>query len=175
MDLSDNPYRMVCGALQDMLEASDAFVTEFDTGNRIWYGGTTYRYDKDSFAGADMPSVQLILAEHDIHLQATNTDNLDIFTWEIQILTGDVRFLTVLDAIWAIKRAMLGWETNLMDSLTWNGKKFVHLCRPLKVVEELDYRFQGRTNAPLSPGNRGWVAIWRGEVQMHFTVADVRE
>ncbi len=168
LDAVDNPLRLVYTALWDMLEASAAFLSVVSgTGNRIRNDGTTYMYGKDALAGADLPQVRLLLAGHKVHLEATSNDSFWETVWEIQVATGDVRFLSVLDVNWVIYRAMLGWHTHI-TSLTWNSKKFVHLARPLIIEEALDDKQK-------TPGNRGWTAVWRGEVKMHFTTSDVAE
>lgn len=168
MDASANPIRMVYTALWDMLENSATFLSVVgDTGNRIRQDGTTYMYGKDCLSDADFPQVRIVPAGHETHLEATSNDSFLTTIWEIQVATGDMRFLTLFDVHWAVYRAMLGWQDDVM-TLTWQSKTFVHLCRPLKITEAVGEKQS-------SPGNRGWAAVWRGEVKMHFDTSDVAE
>lgn len=169
MIAADNPIRMVYTALWDMLEASASFMSVVTgTGNRIRQDGTTYMYGKDVVSDAGVPQVQLMLTGHKVHLEATSNDSFWDTTWEIQVATGDVRFMTMLDVNWVVYRAMLGWQDQLRTGLTWNSKTFVHLARPLVIEEQIDDKRR-------TPGNRGWTAVWRGEVKMHFTTSDVAD
>ncbi len=166
MDASANPIRQVYTELWDLLEASSQFISVVGgTGNRIRQDGTTYMYEKDALSDADCPQVQVVLAGHKTHLQATTNDSFLTTIWEIQVATGDMRFVSVLDVFWAIYCAVENWAPTV-GALTWQEKTFAHLCRPLKVQETVDGR-------QISPGNRGWVAMWRGEVEMHFTTTDL--
>uniref|UniRef100_A0A6H1ZWV9 Uncharacterized protein n=1 Tax=viral metagenome TaxID=1070528 RepID=A0A6H1ZWV9_9ZZZZ len=166
MDITNNPLRMVYKALWDTLEASSSFLSVVSgTANRIHHDGTKHRYAPDALADADSPQVELVLAGQNVHLEATSNDTFWDLTWEIQVATGDMRFLTLLDTNWVIGIGMLGWQTHIM-TLEWNGKTFVHLARPLKIEEAIDSR-------RISPGNEGWVAVWRGEVKMHFDTSDM--
>jgi len=169
MDLTDNPMRMVYDALWNMLEGSTLFTTVVPrVANRIKLSDTTFVYDKDVLADADMPQVRIELVKQYPHLQATSDSSFLTQEWQIGVFTGDVRFLTLLDVNWAIYRAMMGWETYLKNTLEWESKTFVELCRPLEIIETL-------SDAKFSYGNRGWIAVWRGEVRMHFTTSDVTE
>jgi len=177
MDASDNPLRMIYTALWDMLEASTTFTDVVDTGNRIRQDGTTSRYERDIYSEADLPSVRIKAAGHKIGLQVTSNSTFIETIWEIEVFTGDLRFLSLLDVNWAISIAMTGWETSLRDALEWESKGFVHLCRPLRVEEQLSERRHGNrgTMNDQNRGNRGWMAVWRGEVHCNFTTDDMTE
>lgn len=170
---SDNPLRQVYSALWTMLEASSAFTSYVKTGNRIKFTGTSLAYNKDAVGGADLPDVCIGLAGQDIHLQNTSSSSKIVQIWEIRVSTGDVRIAAVLDVNWIILCAMLGWETNLRDALTWESSgpkgdgKFVIVCRTLKIKDLLD-------EETLNRGNRGWAAVWRGEVELNFRTTDMR-
>ena len=170
--VADNPLRQVYAALWTMLEASSAFTSYVKAGNRIKFTGTSFVHDKDTVSGGDLPEVRIGLIGHKPHLQNTSSSSQIVTTWEIRVSTGDTRLAPVLDMAWIIYCAMLGWETHLKDALLWENSgplgdgKFVTTCRPLKIEEDLDVK-------ELNRGNRGWAAVWRGEVEMHFRTTDV--
>ena len=169
MNASDNPIRLVYTALWDMLEASSAFMSVVSgTGNRIRRDSGTRMFSKDALSDADVPQVELFLAGHEPHLERTTIDSFLDTVWEIRVATGDTQFESTLDTAWVIYRAMLGWQDKLLTALTWQGKTFVHLARPLLIEEKLD-------DNPRTPGNRGWTTAWRGEVKMHFLTSDVAD
>lgn len=163
---TNNPVRMVYTSLWETLLGSSQFTTVVDgTTNRIRQDGTTVYYGKDAVSGADLPQVRIVLAGQDPHLEATSCDSFLDITWEIQMATGDMRFVDILDVEWSVYCALRGWH-DTVAALTWKGKTFAHLCRPEKGAESIDER-------KISPGNRGWVAVWRGVVRMHFTTDDL--
>lgn len=177
MDASDNPLRMIYTALWDMLEANTTFTDIVDTGNRIRQDGTTPMYERDIYSEADLPSVRIKPTGHVIGLQATSNSTFIKTTWVIEVFTGELRFLSLLDVNWAISLAMTGWTTSLRDALEWQSKQFVHRCLPLQVEEQLSERRRGNrgTMNDQNRGNRGWMAVWRGEVHSNFTTDDMTE
>lgn len=164
---SDNPLRLVYSALWTMLEASPAFTSYVKEGNRIKFTGTSRVYAKDSVGGADLPEVCIGLIGQEVHLQNTSGSSKIVQIWEIRVSTGDFRTAALLDLNWIILCAMLDWNTRLRDALTWQSEKFVIVCRPLKIEETAD-------EEQLNRGNRGWAAVWRGEVELNFSTTDMR-
>ncbi len=164
---ADNPLRLVYSALWTMLEASSAFTSYVKEGNRTKLTGTSLVYDSDTMGSGDLPEVRLGLAGQEIHLQNTSSSCQIVQVWEIRVSTGDLRTATLLDLNWIILCAMLGWETNLRDALTWQSSPFVVVCRTLKIEESLDIE-------ELNRGNRGWAAVWRGKVELTFRTTDMR-
>jgi hypothetical protein len=162
---ADNPLKQIYNAIWSLLEARSELTDLVLIGDRIKYIGSSRAPEKNEVLSTDFPEIRVIPVQSKPHLDQDSTSSGWIVVWQVQIASGDQRLQTVLDVEWEVYRAMQTWRTHVMP-LTWKGKEFVHLARPIETVWELD-------NKRLNRGIRGWSAVWAGETHMNFTTADL--
>ena len=160
-----NPLRLVYAALWTMLEAHAPLTALVKYRNRIKYTGTALAPEKDTLSNADTPELVVVAAGFRPHLQQTSSSSSITIRWEIHVTSGDQRFETLLNVEWEVYRAMRDWEATL-STLTFAGKRFVTLSRPLTARTRLDDR-------KLNRGIKGWTTVWACETRLDFTTSDL--
>ena len=163
---ADNPLKKVHNATWTLLEARAELMALVKVGNRIKYIGSSPSPEKNEGLGTDFPEMRLLPVGMKPHLQETSTTSKLIVVWQIQIASGDQRLQELLDIEWELYRALKTWSTHLREALTWQGKEFVTLARPLETKIVLG-------NKEADRGIRGWSAVWTGETQLNFTTSDL--
>lgn len=164
--MASNPFSLVFDALWDLFETNTELTDLVRPGNRIKYNSTDNRDPvKAEVQDADMPEVILITDGFTSNLYHTSTSTSCKRSYAFVINTGDLRVNYRLNAVeWELFVAMLRWK-DVLTSLTWNGLNFVKSVRMLTVSEGLSDNQQRLM--------RGWAALWRCEVEMHFKTADL--
>jgi hypothetical protein len=164
----DNPFIQVFDALWTMVEDHPDIDTLVLRGNRVKYNSLTDRDPlKQNISTGDTP--ELVLASDGFGANMTNTSCstmcLRRYSWLVS--TGDFRLNKFLLPVeWMLYVAMHDWR-RVLTALEWPvGWKFVKRMAIVDVTT-------GISDPERNRSIRGWSALWRLEVEMHFPTADI--
>lgn len=157
-----NPFEQVFIGLWSLVEDHLDVANVVKTGNMIklekrgeW---------KKQVGVADMPEIILIPADGVINIQNSSSGSKVVRDYEWLISTGDMRVNSHIHKIeWFLFTAHINWSAKL-GSLLYNGESFV------KRVSLLTAR-TGFSDGERNRGIKGWSAVWRTQVEMHFTTS----
>lgn len=121
---------------------------------------------KETVSAADLPELRLDVDSLTANLMSTSSTTMVTRRYSWVLSTGDFRYTELLAPLeWYLTAAMLKWREKL-STLLWRDKSFV------KVVRLTDGS-AGYSDPQANRGIRGWSAIVRVEVEMHFSTADM--
>ena len=167
--ITGDPFTAVYDTLWSILEDSTDFTGRVDKGNRIKYRGYRKPIDpeKPEVSTDDMPEVRIVTGGMIPHLQNTSSSSRMTVKYSIEVRSGskDLR-VAHYPIVWSIYRAMASWATRL-TALTWNGKTYVILGKPIGEVTE------GIERGEVSKGIEGWYALWTISVDCWFDTSDL--
>lgn len=158
---------MVYNELWALAEGASIFTDLVKPSNRIKFSATKPSDPvKREVSTADLPEVVLISTGMSAALHSTSSSTMCVRQYEWIIATGDLSLVNKLMPVeWAVFVAMSGWKA-VLTALQWNGAGFVKRC-------DLGAIDNGFTDPERNRGIRGWSAIWRCEVEMHFRTQDL--
>jgi hypothetical protein len=158
-----DPFTQVYEGLWAAVDAVPDINTIVRPGNRINF--TKPDLTKREIATADLPELQLVLegAVYGLHTTSSGSKVVKRYTWIIS--TGSFLSSDVLSLQWMLTRAMCSWKQYL-GSLTWSSQHFV---KRFDLVDET----AGISNPEYNRGIKGWSAVMRCEVEMHFGTASL--
>jgi len=160
-----NPFDLVFNALWTLAEQSDALTSLVKTGNRIKFNTSNRDPIKPVVADADVP--ELILSSEgsstlNLHSSSCGSMIVKRYTWLLS--TGDMRINHHLNPVtWALLCAMADWQS-VLGPLQWEDELF---CKRFNLIDTSE----GQSDPERNRGLRGWSALWRCEVEMHFTTS----
>lgn len=166
--MKPNPFIMVYGALWDLLLAHPYFKT-IRPGNLIRFDDPTNRnVIKPQIVSGDVPEVMLMIEGTQINLQDSSSTSKCVRTYSWQIATGDLRYSELMGNLeWSLFCAMANWPKHV-TALRWKEKAFAKRV-------SISAGETGIAVASLNRDLRGWAAVWRCEVEMHFLTSDLLE
>lgn len=161
---------MVYDSLWALAEGSSLLTSLVKPGNRIKFNQNSPRVRRDpikrEISTSDLPELILVSTGMSANLHQTSTSSSCTRNYEWIIATGDLIIVnTLLPVEWALFAAMANWKT-IISSLQWNGHSFVKRANMTSVDN-------GLTDPERNRGIRGWSALWRCEVEMHFSTQEV--
>jgi hypothetical protein len=163
-----NPFDLVYDALWQMVLDSTPMSELVKPGNIIRYDQTSRDPYKKEVATEDLP--ELVLTSEgadDINMHATSCTSMLRRTYAFMISTGDFRLQKILHPVeWALFCSMSDFRSRL-GSLQWEGENFVKEANFVSVLN-------GTSDPDKNRGIRGWSAVWRCRVAMHFRTASLR-
>lgn len=171
----DDPFTLVYKALWNLALSNPNFTQKVAAQNRIAFIPTdTYNYAKSFLPNKlhdDYPEVILTVENSTSNLTATSNTASIRRTYAFLIGTDKPDLNPDLFPVeWELLRSLSNWRESL-TALRWEDKQFVHNCR----VQSGTTLWQ---SAPASSNNtlviRGWVSVWRAEIEMNFDKADLR-
>lgn len=164
-----NPLQLVYSALRTLPEGHPRFRELVRVGNRIGFDDQDDRDPlKSVVADADLPEAVLEVQTAMVKMHSTSSTSsmTQQFAWLIS--TGDQRVTDrLLEVEWTIFVGMLDWQ-RVLGALRWHGKSF---CKRTDIVS----CSAGLSDPARNRGIKGWSAIWRCEVEMHFATKDLLE
>lgn len=161
MSQTPNPFTMVYDTLWEMVDTHPSLRVLMKEGNRIKFNTPSREPLKDAVAVADLP--ELILTSDGLSAALYNTTSTSkvVRSYSWLLSTGDFRVNELLYQVeWYIFCAMLSWKEKLC-ALKWHDESFVKRADVTSVTN-------GQSNPELNRGIKGWSAIWKCEVEMHF-------
>lgn len=164
-----NPFQMVMTELWQLPQQHPTFRQLVRVGNRIRYDGTDYGDPhKKEIQSADTPEVVLTSETASVKMHATSSTSSVTRQYSWLIASGDFRINEVLLQVeWALFVGMLKWK-EIISPLEYRGQRFAKRMDVVSVVG-------GQSDAQRNRGIKGWSAIWRCEVEMHFKTAELLE
>lgn len=158
----ENPFDVVLTALWDMLLAHPRFVRDVKEGCRIRFDSEIDRDPtKETVQVADFPEVMILPETAEGNLHETSSTSRIVRNYTVMIATGDFRYTLWLGKIeWYVFVALLDWQTRL-TALQWRGQSFVKAANLVSAQS-------GFSNPAANRNIKGWSAVWRVEVRMHF-------
>lgn len=163
----DDPFSQVYTALADLAAASVPLSSIVKVRNLIRFDSRTNRnVEKQTAADADLPELVLLPDTGTVAMHNTSSSSRVIRQYVWKLNTGDYRLVRRLHPVeWMLACAMTGWKAEL-GRLTWKGQSFVTRSDIISVAA-------GESDNMRNDGIRGWSAIWRCEVEMHFRTNDM--
>lgn len=163
-----NPSAKVYSKLWGILEASNAFTTLVKVGNRVKFDSAVDRGPKKpEVQSADLPEVVLVSEGFTgINLHDTSSSSKFTETFALIISTGDFRYNDIASQLnWVTICALRDWKA-AFASVKWRNQPF---------VKKLDFfgANVGESNPERNRQIKGWVTVWRLQVEMHFATSDV--
>ncbi len=155
-----NPLDDVYNGLWSMVEAHPA-ASVIKTGNRI-------KFDvqdpfKQVVGAADVPELILVPSAGEFNLKSTSSSSMIKREWEWWISTGEQNITNINLVEWTLFVAHLRWCT-VLTALKYKGLPYVKNCVLLASRT-------GVTDPERNRGIKGWSAVWRVQVEMHFTTS----
>lgn len=158
-----NPFDAVYGGLWSLIEAYPTIDMLIKPGNRVKFDAQGQMVPP-VVADADLPELILSPATTNANLRSTSNSTQCTRVYEWIISTGSQQLTDKIYAVeWAIFITHLKWNTTL-TALLHNGTPYV---KQLRIVSAQT----GISDRELNRGIKGWSAIWRVEVDMHFSTA----
>lgn len=166
----ENPFTKAHRALFDMLVAWPPLASgNYRIKAANWVSNLSDRkpsIQKTSIQDSDFREILLRTAGMTPHLHRTSNSSSCLRRYEIIVSTNQKELdKSLLPVEWEIYRAMAGWLT-VLTALTWNGKPFIKLARPMDIAHTMD-------DAEANRGTPGWSALWAAEAEMFFHTTDI--
>ena len=165
-----SPFSMVFDALWSMLDDSHLITALVREGNKVRFNTDNIRNPiKDAISTNDVPELILISEGSTlINLHATSCTSQINRRYSWLISTGDMRVhSSFYDVEWAVFVSMLNWKS-IVSPLTFGGNTF---AKKLDLIDATN----GLSDPERNRGLKGWSAVWRAEVEMHFNTKQLLE
>lgn len=163
----DNPFTKVYNALWRIVKVHPGIDRAVKLGNRITFGEDNRDPWKDKVSASDVPELVLVQDATQIRVNNTSSTSMCVREYSWLISTGDFRVNHYLNEVeWLLFTAHTGWQA-VMKCLLYNDRTF---------VKRVDFigTTTGFTDSDSNRGLRGWSSIWRVQVEMHFSTADLQ-
>jgi hypothetical protein len=163
-----DPFTLVFNRLWEIVEAHPDAASVIKPGNRIKLNEQTKREPTKPFVQvADLPELMLVTEGGNLNLHSTSSSTKIVRRYSWLLSTGDARVNYLLYPVeWLLVEAFSKWTTEL-TSLTYKDKHFVKRFDILDVSE-------GWKRADENRNIKGWSAIWKCEIEMHFATNDLK-
>lgn len=165
-----NPFEMVYDALWELVDQSVPMSDLVKLGNRISFNRPDDRDPlKVQISSNDKPELMLTTeGTSGVNLQSTSSSTMITRKYAWVLATGDNRLSVgkLYPVEWALLCALCDWVT-VLERLTWRDKNFVTRCSVTDVSE-------GMSDSQRNRGIKGWSTIWKCEVRMDFSTADLK-
>ena len=162
MQIPNNPFTIVYGALWDMLLQHPQIVRDVKEANRIRFDISNNRDPlKTQIGAADLPELCISVETMTANLHSNSSQSKMSRLYSILVSTGDKRYTELLaQTEWAIFCALACWQEKL-SGLQWKGAHFVTNLR-------LPSGSAGLSDPIRNRNITGWSSVWRAEIEMHF-------
>ena len=167
------PLEDVHDAIWSMLETKSDFTTPFPNGTVHQVRMVTsanYAPDPDLEEAnpADYPRCRVTMQSAVPGTERNSSTSFLDVQFAIEVCTGLQHQNVLMDACWAIYRAMLGWREYVRDAVTWNSKPCIY---------DVDAEGIGFTNENQvrNRGTNQWIAVWSTKVRFYFATADLQQ
>jgi hypothetical protein len=162
-----NPFRDVYDAIWTLLEAEQDFIDVFPTElQRVKYNAA-YPWDSATGQTADSPTPPAKYAKCRVAWKGildrpedSSNGSTCVGTFTIDIATSSELQGIIMDATWAVMKAMSNWRS-IQAAVTWNGS-YVAIgvsSRAVKIDES-------EARSALAKGH--WLSLWQMEVTFGF-------
>ena len=158
-----NPFDLVFDRLWDLAESHPDVTRLVKPGNRVRFDRPQRAPIKEEIADADLPELVLLPDGATFGLLRTSASSSVVKRYSWLVATGDFRTPTVNAIEWALFCAMLNAQS-VLGALAWEDASFVKRV-------DLSELTEGFADSERNRGIRGWSAISKVEVEMHFRTA----
>ena len=182
---TDNPFRSAYDAAWALLRSKVDFALIFgNVPNRrqmelnpaTYFASANY---PDSRAIGENPNIRLAVMELDPQTERDSCSSEATMTLELQIWTGVEQQAMILDCVWTILRAMLGWRQYVRDTVTWNGQPCIVDVDARKLEISIS-RHTGLKDEKEDDESKDkdleqWVGIWGTVLHFYFQTTALQQ
>lgn len=163
----NNPLYKLYEGIWTLLESSSDFRSEVATRRRIKYIGDSKEFNRQSLlAPSDYPEVRLLFTRFTPSVFRTSNGSSLTVRAEIQVGTGSMAIDSLTDVVWAVYRAMSGWQAT-MTAITWGGVAFIKKSQPVASEVNLNAELVNRQQ-------QGWATVWAVDIDLWFSTATLK-
>ena len=158
-----SPFSLVFDSLWELMDNSPLITALVKEGNKIKFNKDNIRNPlKDAILSNDVPELILVCEGSSLinpHATSCTSQINRRYSWLLS--TGDMRVHEhFFDIEWAVFVSMLNWK-NTVSPLTYLDSTFAKRCDMLDATN-------GLSDPERNRGIKGWSAVWRCEIEMHF-------
>lgn len=166
MEIETDPFTAIFAKLWEMVERHPRLPEMVKPGNRIKLNKPNDRNPtKEHVQEADLPELLLTTDGGTVRLHNTSSSTKVVRRYSWIVSTGDQRVNYKLYPVeWLLVEALADWQTQI-SPLTFKEKTFA------KRLDVLDVN-EGWTR-PENRNIKGWSALWKCEIEMHFKTQDL--
>ena len=172
------PLQTTYDQIWAMLNAKSDFVALFplNTPHQVVYD-TVLTYapepDLDELAPADYPRCRVIWEDFKPETETDSDTSYLAARFTIEVCTGQQVQAVLMNATWAIYRAMLGWRQYVKQAVTWEGQDCILDVNAESLTAADKNADWGRRflSERRDRGTEQWLGVWGVTVRMYFNTA----
>lgn len=164
-----DPFTTVWRSIWDYAVGWDGLQQYIKKGNFVSFADNIKFPLKQVVQDGDLPELILIPAGFASNLHNTSSSQMITRNYQWAISTGDLRIWNTMPIQFELLRAMTAWKLQLNgNNITWRDKSFVKRMNITAATE-------GQSDAERNRGIKGWSALVNLEVEMHFSISDMKD